>query len=345
MAEFNWSEQHTLKEFEKEVIENKEQNFTPYPKDIMSSGILSLDVATRMGGFARGQIIDFYGDEALGKTTVALRMVAERTVHGEHCLFIDVEHRLTAALTKIMVPDYEKFFHVVNAPTGDSALRSLEKAVRTPELRMIVVDSLAAIMTEDEMDPDGSPGIAKTSREIAKSLKRLMTPVSMHGSLVILINQIRMNPMPSYGQSPRTVTGGKSPKYFSSLRLGIYKDAPVKDGEDTVGQKLRIKVEKNLWGAPEGIAYATLLFGYGIDQATDLIEAGKKIGLITSSGPWMTWNDGKMEIKGHGEKDLLEKIGNDFPKLWQIVRNRIVESKKTSVEVESKDAKDQHKKA
>jgi recombination protein RecA len=282
-----------------------------------------------MGGFARGQIIDFYGDEALGKTTVALRMAAERTVNKEKCLFIDVEHRLTSALKKIMIPNWEQYFKVIEAPTGDSALRTLEKAVRTPEFRMIIMDSLAAIITEDEMDPDGSPGIAKTAREIGKSIKRLMTPVSKYGSIVVLINQIRMNPMPSYGQNPRTVTGGKAPKYFSSLRLGIYKDQPVKDGDVLVGQKLRIKVEKNLWGAPEGIAYATLLFGYGIDLASDFVETSKKLGLIQSSGPWMTWNDGKQEIKGHGEKDLLEKIGNEFPKFLAIARQRIVDLNKT----------------
>lgn len=302
--------------------------------EIVSSGILSIDLAARQGGIARAQLMDFYGDPGLGKTTCALTMCKERMDEGEQTVFIDVEHRLFKGLREQIIGPPNPLFRQFEPVGGDAALRQLEKACNIPGVRMIVFDSLAAIITEAEMDPE-SKAPAVTAREITKTMRRILGPIYAHGAIVIIINQIRSNPMPTYGQSSKVVTGGYAPKFFSSLRMNIHKAGYEKDEDKViVGQRVRIEVEKNSFGSAFGEARPVIIYGSGIDHDRDVIETAKALGMIESSASWLSYKNGDEEIRGHGEKELLEKLREKLPEIKKQIRERILKKKKEDPPVE-----------
>lgn len=192
---------------------------------------------------------------------------------------------------------------------------------------MIVFDSLAAVIPEAEMDPE-SKAPAVTAREVTKTLRRILTPIYTNGTIVVVINQIRDNPMPAYGQSPKTVTGGRGIKFFASLRMNIHKAGYEKEDTTIIGQRVRIEVEKNSWGSAFGEARPVIIFGVGIDRDRDVIETAKTLGMIEQKAAWLSFTDeeGK-EIRGHGEKDLLQKLNAKLPEIRAKIRERIMKKK------------------
>lgn len=295
--------------------------------EIVSSGILSIDLAARKGGIARAQLIDFYGEPGLGKTTCALTMCAERIREGEQCVYIDVEHRLYRDLKEQVIGPDTPLFRQFEPASGEAALRQLEKSCNIEGVRMIVFDSLAAVITDAEMDPE-SKAPAMAAREVTKTLRRILTPIYQYGSIVIVINQIRNNPMPTYGQSSKTVTGGTGIKFFASLRMNIHKAGYEKDQDEIIGQRVRIEIEKNSFGAAFGEARPVIIYGEGINRDRDVIETAKSLGMIEQSASWLTYKDGDTEIRAHGEKDLLVKLNEKLPEIRKKIREKIVQEKK-----------------
>lgn len=278
------------------------------PAEFVSSGILSLDCATRVG-IPRGCIIDLYGEEGLGKTTLSLSIVGERVKHGERCAYIDVEHRLSPKLVSLLIPDPSlmEIFHPLD---GDAALACMERLAHHPEIRMIVMDSLAAIVPGELLEEDASPDgpIALTARRIASSIKKVMTPLVSNNCVLIAINQIRMKPM-SMGD-PRIPTGGKALKFFASLRMNMLKDSFIKDGDVVSGQRVNVIMEKNSFAAPFGKATLNIVYGRGVDKDRDMVDCGIQTGVIVKSSSWLSYKDeaAGIDIKAHGERDLVEKI-------------------------------------
>lgn len=297
-----------------------------WDKELVSSGILTVDLATQRGGLPRGEIIDFYGNPALGKTTCALTMCAERMRQGEQCVYIDVEHRLFSGLRDLVIGPDKSLFKQLEPATGDAALRQLEKACAIPGVRMVVFDSLAALVMEAQMDPENKV-LGLSARETTLTIKRILSSIYKYGTIVIIINQIRDNPMPKYGQPSTTVTGGRALKFFASLRMNIHKAGLEKEGNEVVGQRVRIELEKNSFDKPFGEARPVLMYGIGIDRDRDIMETAKSLGMIEQKASWLSYTDQDGEIRGHGEKELLLKLNEKLPAIQASIHVKIREQK------------------
>lgn len=296
-----------------------------HSSEYISTGIMALDVATGKGGIPRAILIDMYGDEGLGKTTMTLTMMAERIRNGEHCAYVDVEHRLRPELIDQIIPD-KSLFHVFEPKDGSAALSTLETMANMKDIRMVAIDSLAALVMPEMNDPDKRmEPIAINARYISLSVKKLLEPVFRNNTIVIFINQMRISPM-AWGVQ-KLPTGPKAVRFNCSLRIKLNGDEDVKSGTEKVGHKLELTIEKNTFGPPWRKAYVTLMYGEGIDRAADVVDAGVACGVIDKAASWFTYKEKNekdeivSEVKAHGEKDLLEKL--IAAKLLDSVRDRI----------------------
>ena len=275
-------------------------------ESVISTGCLSLDVALGVGGVPRGRIIEIYGPESSGKTTLALHIVAEAQKNNGYAAFVDVEHALD--------PDYSKALGVntddllVSQPdTGEQALEITETLVRSGALDVIVVDSVAALVPQAELDGEmGDTHVGLQARLMSQALRKLTGTVSRSNTCVIFINQIREKIGVMFG-NPETTPGGRALKFYSSLRLEIRRITTIKEGTNSVGNKVRVKVVKNKVAPPFKMAEFDIMFGEGISYIGDVLDLAVTADIVQKMGAWYSYKDEKIGQGRENTKAFLEE--------------------------------------
>jgi recombination protein RecA len=261
--------------------------------DAIPSGSIGLDWALGIGGYPRGRIIEIFGPESSGKTTLTLHAIAEAQKKGGVCAFIDAEHALDPEYAKRLGVNIANLL-VSQPDTGEQALEIVESLVRSGKVDIIVVDSVAALTPKDEIEGEmGSSQMGKQARLMSQALRKLTAITSKSKTLIIFINQIRMQIGVMFG-NPETTTGGKALKFYTSIRLDIRRIAQIKKGEEIVGGRHRIKVVKNKIAAPFRTTEFDLLYNEGISREGEIIALGERLGVIHKSGSAYSWGEEKL---------------------------------------------------
>jgi len=261
--------------------------------DVVPSGSIGLDWALGIGGYPRGRILEIFGPESSGKTTLSLHAIAEAQKKGGVCAFIDAEHALDPEYAKKIGVKLDEL--LVSQPDhGEQALEIVEGLVRSGKIDIIVIDSVAALTPKDEIEGDmGSYQVGKQARLMSQALRKLTAIVSKSKTIVIFINQIRMQIGVMFG-NPETTTGGKALKFYTSIRLDIRRIAQIKKGEEVVGGRHRIKVVKNKVAAPFRVTEFDLMYNEGISTEGELLALGEKYGIVQKSGSSYSFGDEKL---------------------------------------------------
>ena len=274
--------------------------------DVVSSGCLSLDLALGCGGYPKGRIVEIYGPESSGKTTLTLHAVAEAQKKNGTCAFIDAEHALDTAYAKKIGVDLDNLL-IAQPDTGEQALDIVETLARSESVDLIVIDSVAALIPKAELEGDmGDRHVGLQARLMSQALRKLSGIISRSNCLVIFINQIRMKIGVMFG-SPETTTGGNALKFYSSVRLDIRRIATLKNGDNPLGNRVRVKVVKNKMAAPFRQSEFDLMFNEGISKTGDIIDLAVEKDIIKKAGSWFSYNDEKLGQGREGVKQLLKK--------------------------------------
>lgn len=261
--------------------------------DVVPSGSIGLDWALGIGGYPRGRIIEIYGPESSGKTTLTLHAIAEAQKKGGVCAFIDAEHALDPEYAKKIGVKLDELL-VSQPDSGEQALEIVESLVRSGKVDIVVIDSVAALTPKDEIEADmGSYQVGKQARLMSQALRKLTAIVSKSKTIVIFINQIRMQIGVMFG-NPETTTGGKALKFYTSIRIDIRRIAQIKKGEEVVGGRHRVKVVKNKVAAPFRVTEFDLMYNEGVSTEGELLALGERLGLIQKSGSSYSFGEEKL---------------------------------------------------
>jgi recombination protein RecA len=277
------------------------------PIESISTGSLGLDLALGIGGIPKGRIVEIYGPESSGKTTLTLHAIAECQKSGGVCAFIDAEHALDVGYAKNSGVDTDNL--LVSQPDfGEQALEILETVVRSGAINLIVVDSVAALTPKVEIDGDmDDQQVGVQARLMSKALRKITGIVHKMNTTVIFINQIRMKiGMMGYG-SPETTTGGNALKFYSSVRLDIRRIASLKQAEEVIGNRTKVKVVKNKVAPPFKVVEFDIMFGEGISRLGEIIDYGVKLDIIDKAGAWFSYNDTKIGQGKEKSKIFLQE--------------------------------------
>jgi len=289
--------------------------------DAIPSGSIGLDWALGIGGYPRGRIIEVFGPESSGKTTLSLHAIAEAQKKGGVCAFIDAEHALDPEYAKRLGVNIANLL-VSQPDTGEQALEIVESLVRSGKVDIIVIDSVAALTPKDEIEGDmGSSQMGKQARLMSQALRKLTAITSKSKTLIIFINQIRMQIGMMFG-NPETTTGGKALKFYTSVRLDIRRIAQIKKGEEVVGGRHRVKVVKNKVAAPFRTTEFDLLYNEGISREGEIIALGERLGVIHKSGS-------SYSFLPAGKAGDEEKLGRGY----DATRTYLRENKKTANDI------------
>jgi recombination protein RecA len=277
--------------------------------DAIPTGSISLDAAIGIGGIPRGRVIEIYGPESSGKTTLTLHVVAEAQKIGGYAAFIDAEHALDPNYANKLGVDTENLL-IAQPDTGEQALEITETLVRSGSLDVIVIDSVAALVPKAELDGDmGDSHMGLQARLMSQALRKLTGTVAKSRTSVIFINQLRQKIGVMFG-NPETTTGGNALKFYSSLRLDIRRIAQIKDGDQVTGNRTRVKVVKNKVAPPFKITEFDIMYGEGISLEGDLLDLAVKAGVVQKTGAWFSFNDAKI---GQGRENSKQYL-KDNPK-------------------------------
>ncbi len=261
--------------------------------DAISTGSIGLDAALGVGGLPRGRIIEIFGPESSGKTTLSLHVIAEAQKAGGICAFIDAEHAMDPEYSKRLGVKIDELL-ISQPDTGEQALEIVDSLVRSGKLDVIVVDSVAALTPKDEIEGDmGAYHVGKQARLMSQALRKLTAIVAKSKTIVIFINQIRMQIGVMFG-NPETTPGGKALKFYTSVRLDIRRIAQIKKGEEVMGGRTRVKVVKNKVAAPFRQTEFDLMYNEGISREGELIALGEKFGIMKKSGNSYEYGDTKL---------------------------------------------------
>ncbi len=273
---------------------------------VIPTGSIALDVALGVGGLPRGRVIEIFGPEASGKTTLALQVVAEIQKINGTAAFIDAEHALDVAYAKRIGVKTDELL-ISQPDTGEQALEITEILVRSGGIDIVVVDSVAALVPKAEIDGDmGDAHMGLQARLMSQALRKLTATISKSMTTVIFINQIRQKIGIMFG-NPETTTGGNALKFYSSVRLDIRRIASIKDGQDIVGSRTRVKVVKNKVAPPFKEAEFDIIFGQGISREGDLVDLGVDADIIEKSGTWYSYGEIRIGQGRENAKDYLKK--------------------------------------
>jgi recombination protein RecA len=293
--------------------------------DAVPTGSIGLDTALGVGGLPRGRIVEIFGPESSGKTTLSLHVVAEAQKLGGICAFIDAEHA--------MDPEYAKRLGVVidellisQPDTGEQALEIVESLVRSGKMDVIVIDSVAALTPKDEIEGDmGAQHVGKQARLMSQALRKLTAIVAKSKTVVIFINQIRMQIGVMFG-NPETTPGGKALKFYTSVRLDIRRIAQIKKGDEVMGGRVRVKVVKNKVAAPFRQTEFDLMYNEGISREGELIALGEKFGLIDKSGVSYSYKGEKLGRGYDATRQFLRENKDIGDRLLAEIRTKLLES-------------------
>lgn len=271
----------------------------------ISTGSLGLDIALGIGGLPRGRVIEIYGPESSGKTTLALQTIAEAQKTGGICAFIDAEHALDPVYARKLGVHLDDLL-ISQPDTGEQALEIADTLVRSSAVDVLVIDSVAALTPKAELDGemgDSLPGLQ--ARLMSQALRKLTGSISKSNTMVIFINQIRMKIGVMFG-SPETTTGGNALKFYASVRLDIRRIGAIKDGDEVVGNQTRVKVVKNKVAPPFKQIEFDIMYGEGISKTGELIDLGVKAGIVEKSGSWFSYNSQRVGQGRENSKKFLK---------------------------------------
>ncbi|WP_375724917.1 recombinase RecA [Arcobacter sp. KX21116] len=292
------------------------------PVESISTGSLGLDLALGVGGLPKGRVIEIYGPESSGKTTLTLHAIAECQRQGGVCAFIDAEHALDVIYAKNLGVDTDNL--LVSQPDfGEQALEILETVIRSGAVDLIVIDSVAALTPKVEIDGDmDDQQVGVQARLMSKALRKITGILHKMNCTVIFINQIRMKiGMTGYG-SPETTTGGNALKFYSSIRLDIRRIATLKQAENSIGNRVKVKVVKNKVAPPFKQAEFDIMFGEGISKMGELVDYGVKLDIVDKAGAWFSYNDSKI---GQG-KENSKVFLRENPEIAKEIEAKILEA-------------------
>ena len=289
--------------------------------DSISTGSLSLDIALGIGGLPKGRIVEIYGPESSGKTTLATHIVAESQKNGGNCAFIDAEHCLDPEYARKLGVNLEELL-IAQPDTGEQGLEIADSLIKSGGIDVLVIDSVAALVPRAELEGDmgdSLPGLQ--ARLMSQALRKLTSSISHSNTLVVFINQLRMKIGVMFG-SPETTTGGNALKFYSSVRLDIRRIGAIKDKDQIIGNQTRVKIVKNKVAPPFKVVEFDIMYGEGISKLGELVDLGVKEEIIDKSGSWFSYNDNKI---GQGRENVKVFL-KENPSTAKEIESKILEN-------------------
>ena len=306
------------KAFGKGSIMRLGQNDASVDIEAISTGSIGIDIALGIGGMPKGRIVEIYGPESSGKTTLALSVIAQAQKNGGTCAFIDAEHALDPSYAKKIGVDIENLL-ISQPDAGEQALEITDTLVRSGAIDVLVVDSVAALVPKAELEGEmGDQHMGLQARLMSQALRKLTATVSRSNTLVIFINQIRMKLGVMFG-SPETTTGGNALKFYASVRIDIRSIGKIKDKDDIIGTQTRVKIVKNKVAPPFKVVDFDIMYGEGISKTGELIDLGIKSGIVEKAGAWFSYKGEKLGQGRENAKLFLK----DHPDVAQEIENKI----------------------
>jgi len=288
--------------------------------EVIPSGSISLDVALGVGGYPKGRIIEIYGPESSGKTTLAIHAIAEAQKAGGIAAFIDAEHAFDRFYAAKLGVDVDNLL-ISQPDNGEQALEIADQLIRSAAIDIVVVDSVAALTPKAEIEGDmGDNKVGLQARLMSQALRKLTATINKTNTTCIFINQLREKIGVMFG-NPETTTGGNALKFYASVRLDIRKSSAIKDGDEVIGNEVKVKVVKNKVAPPFRRAQFEILFGEGISRVGEIVDLGVEYGILEKSGSWFSYNGSKLAQGKEGAKKVLK----DNPELCEELTAKIYE--------------------
>lgn len=332
--------QHIERQFGKGSIMRLGDDSVNREVAVISTGALNLDIALGIGGVPRGRVVEIYGPEASGKTTLALSIVAEAQKSGGEAAFIDAEHALDPVYARKLGVDIDNLL-VSQPDTAEQALEIAEMLVRSGALDVIVVDSVAALVPRAEIEGEmGDSHVGLQARLMSQALRKLTGSISKSGTTAIFINQLREKIGVMFG-SPETTPGGRALKFYSSIRMDIRRIETLKMGTENIGNRVRVKVVKNKMAPPFRQAEFDIMYGEGISREGNIIDLATEMDIVQKSGAWYNFGDEKL---GQGRENSKQYL-KEYPKIAMTIEKSIIDAVAVAAKAAEKKADDNAKKA
>jgi recombination protein RecA len=293
------------------------------PMEVVSTGSIGLDMALGVGGLPKGRVVEIYGPESSGKTTIATHIIAEAQKKGGMCAIIDAEHAFDSGYAQKLGVDIDNL--LISQPDyGEQALEIADRLILSGALDVVVIDSVAALVPKGELEGEmGDSKMGLQARLMSQALRKLTATISKTNTICIFINQLREKIGVMFG-NPETTTGGNALKFYASVRLDIRRMAQIKDGDEAVGNRVKVKVVKNKVAPPFRSAEFDIVFGEGISKMGEIIDMGVELGIVQKSGSWFSYGSDKL---GQG-RDTVKQLLHDNPELATEIENKIREKVK-----------------
>ncbi|MEO8582661.1 MAG: recombinase RecA [Flavitalea sp.] len=293
------------------------------PMEVVSTGSIGLDTALGIGGLPRGRVIEIYGPESSGKTTLAIHVIAEAQKKGGMCAIIDAEHAFDSIYAKKLGVDVDNL--LISQPDyGEQGLEIADRLILSGALDVVVIDSVAALVPKGELEGEmGDSKMGLQARLMSQALRKLTATISKTNTICIFINQLREKIGVMFG-NPETTTGGNALKFYASVRLDIRRMSQIKDGDEAIGNRVKVKVVKNKVAPPFRHAEFDIVFGEGISKTGEIIDMGVELNIIQKSGSWFSYNGDKL---GQG-RETVKQLMRDNPELANDIEGKIREKLK-----------------
>ncbi|HEX8315751.1 MAG TPA: recombinase RecA [Flavisolibacter sp.] len=293
-------------------------------QEVISTGSIGLDSALGIGGLPKGRVIEIYGPESSGKTTIAIHVIAEAQKKGGMCAFIDAEHAFDSAYAQKLGVDIDNL--LISQPDyGEQALEIADRLILSGALDVVVIDSVAALVPKGELEGEmGDSKMGLQARLMSQALRKLTATISKTNTICIFINQLREKIGVMFG-NPETTTGGNALKFYASVRLDIRRMTQIKDGDEAIGNRVKVKVVKNKVAPPFRTAEFDLVFGEGVSKIGEILDMGVEMGIVQKSGSWFSYDTNKLGQGREGVKQLLKDNPELAAELEGKIRAKITE--------------------